>query len=430
MISTEENLPAEEGHLARTLLMGLLAVVFGGPVPFIIHFASHQFLYLFYLAVIVCVVLCVVARRQSLERVQTVMPYLAWLALFLAWGTFFSRHPSNVIPDVNRCLLRNFLLVGAVAMALTNVKGLGKAARLFQVMAMINFGIAVYEVVRPELIEEIAFTADPDATAFDVDRPAGLWSNPNEAAFAYLFALLLSHWDRGPVAWAGRLACVGGILLTGWRSGMYLLVLWGLVQLVTLLVSLDWRRAALLIIGLPVVLAVCVVVMVNLPQPNLEDRQSLFAGRAWISGKATCAGKTRAMAWRPRPPSLRLERALAGSWHLLFSERTPRPVFGSGAHNIYLAVLGESGIVGFAGYLAVLFYGCYRAWKANVSRNDWVALMLLWLSYLFIGFVWHNQLTSLIGMVMVGVLYQLPGSLERQAKAAWMTNLRGEYALQ
>src|SRR5205085_5469799 len=51
------------------------------------------------------------------------------------------------------------------------------------------------------------------------------WSNPDEAAYAFVVAFILSLWIHGPLAWAGRFAAVTGIFLSASRSGVLALFL-------------------------------------------------------------------------------------------------------------------------------------------------------------------------------------------------------------
>jgi O-antigen ligase len=80
-------------------------------------------------------------------------------------------------------------------------------------------------------------------------------------------------------------------------------------------------------------------------------------------------------------------------------------------HNIYLTVAGETGMLSFVTYLFVIGLGLKRLAHMGGTQLERMTGTLMWLFYLLIGLVWHNQLTSAAGMVYIGLLLSLPAAL-------------------
>ena len=85
-----------------------------------------------------------------------------------------------------------------------------------------------------------------------------------------------------------------------------------------------------------------------------------------------------------------------------------------GAHNIYVAVLGEIGPLGFAAYLAVLAVGLAALLRAPPGGTDRVVLALMWLTYLMSGLDSHTQITAFTGMIYIGLLLVAPRAVARE----------------
>ena len=411
--------PGAEGvSLPRWVALAFLALVYSGGLPFLAA-VSPYLLYGGYAVLAACVCLCVLPRPVALNRVLCLRAYLLWILFYVVWGTAFSWDPGLVLPEGGRVLVRNAFLTGAFVLTVGRRRHLAALARLIGLTAVVNFGICAYEALNPSLIEDLARVLNPDATAFNVFRPAGLWSNPNEAAFAFLFALLLSRWDRGLCAWLARLAALAGIYLTASRTGLYLVVgcgtLYGLFKLRAL--ARDARRAAVVlnvawVAGLGLVVLLLVLPLQFDVSDNYITRRVLDYSEASTRG---AGGESRA-----ELAAQALDAALNGPWHgyglFTFQDLAGSGVYSvtsTGTHNVYLAVFGEVGLVGLCVYLAVLGLGLLRLVTCRAVPEDLFPTALLWGSYLIIGVAWHNQLISLSGMIYVALLYHLPGLLGR-----------------
>jgi O-antigen ligase len=400
-----------------------LALAYAGVLQFVGAFSPYA-LHACYAGIAACAAVCVLMEPRAVDRVGPFGPYLLWIAFYVIWGTIIAWDPSQVLSDAVRVVLRNCVLAGAFAIAVGGQRHLGALARLFQVGAVVNCAICLYEAQNPRLIEDIARFLNPATTAFSVSRPAGLWSNPNEAAFAFLFSLLLSHWDRSLWAWAGRLASVAGIYLTASRTGLYLLLfcglLYGLLKLAALL--RDPRRVAIALNVAWVAGFALVLLLLTVPMSfDVSDSYNVqrlldYSESATRGGRGDTRVEVAADAFEAALRSPLVGYGLFAFQDLGTAEHG-EAVTSAGAHNIYLAVFGEVGLVGLAGYLAVLGLGVVRLIGVRARREDWFIGALLWSTYLLIGFTWHNQLTSMLGVIYVAVLYSIPRLIARPARA-------------
>jgi O-antigen ligase len=88
-----------------------------------------------------------------------------------------------------------------------------------------------------------------------------------------------------------------------------------------------------------------------------------------------------------------------------------------GAHNIYLSIWGEAGVPMLGLYLAVLWIGARRAFKAPIPAFDKGLLLLMWCDYFLIGFTWHGQLGDFNGLIFSCLLFVLPATLTTSSEA-------------
>jgi O-antigen ligase len=349
--------------------------------------------------------------------------YLLWILFYVVWGTAVSRDSTLVLPEAVRLLLRNLFMTSALVLALGDRRHLAVFARLVGVAAVINCGISLAEANNPSLAEDLARLLNPGVTNVLAERPSGLWTNANEAAFAFLFALLLSRWDRGWVAWLVRLAGVVGIYLAASRTGMYLVVLCalslGVFRLRSLLRS---TQAAAVVLNLAWVGGIGLVVLCAALSVTIDVSDDRRVNRILDFSESTTqeqGGLSRADL-----AAQAAEAAMNGPWYgrgaFAFQDVTGAEGelgMAVGAHNIYLAVWGEVGPVGLCVYLGVLGLGVFRLFARPASLGDWLGAALLWTSYLIIGFAWHNQLASLSGMIYIALLHRLPGVIALPAAA-------------
>lgn len=407
-------------QISRLVLTVLTALVFfSGAYRFLI-FVSPLLLYGFYLTLLLCIGACLYGEREVNHRLKTFYPYLVWILFFFLWGTIFSGYKAMVIPIVIRDIGTTFLVLGTVAIVLPDRVALVRFSKLVQLAVIINTAISVWELSNPDLITNIALQLNDQATAFNELRPGALWSNPDEAAYALVIGFLLSLWTRGPLAWAGRFAAVTGIFLSASRSGLLALLLsLGLYLIFKVRLALFSPGRVVLLINSLAGIA-CLIWVLSFSGFSVDAD---FSNNWTLSRILDFTESTYDKGVRTEVTGQALDTALQTLWIgngvLSFEdENQPYSALITGAHNIYLVTLGETGILGLLIFLTVIAIGIYRLVKTNLAISDRAILLALWLAYLTIGFFWHNQFTSVAGMLYLALPYYLPGMLaQAQPKA-------------
>jgi O-antigen ligase len=350
---------------SRNLLLFLLAFTFSGAVSFLQLF-SPFLLAAYIVTLLACIAVCILIDPSLIDKSVFVWPYAAWLIYFFAWGTLFSRDQAAVLPDVLRVLAKDFLILGAVAVAIVDRRHISRLAGLIQIAVIINLGISVWQLIDPQALVSLAYALDPASVSFSALRPAGLWINPNEAAFALLMGLLISGWVRGPLAWAGRMSAIAGLYLTASRSGLYILLLCAFVY-VAFRVK-PWRIRYSLV---PAVLAGAAVLggfalmVVERPPEGLELNVEQGSTLSRVLDVTESVATARGVETRGEITLQAAQAALEAPWYgygiftfqgtSIASLQSPLPYLG--AHDIYLVVWGETGILSLLTYLLVLGIG-------------------------------------------------------------------------
>lgn len=400
---------------ARGLLIALVAFSFSGAVFFLIDI-SGDLLYAYYFATLVCTAYCVWRYPSVLPNLKSILPYLGWVIFFFAWGTLVSLGPDLVFSEAVKATARNILFLPAVVAAVMTRRDLRNLSRYVQVAAIANCAISIYEAFNPDLITQIAYSLDPNNTAFDATRPAGLWSNPNEAAFAFILALVLSYWTPGLLGWAGRAASLLGIYLTASRSGFYIVLLLAVLFAVFKLRPWLSRPRALSLLLCIAAFTGWVGLLVVDNWDTIAQNTSLGSNLTRVLDVTESASTAIGQEGRAEIAVAALRADLDAPWFgyglFTFTGFTDSVALGSpvavAAHNLYIAVWGEAGVLGIAAYLLVLLVGINRLFYSNLRAEERFMAGLMWIAYLIIGFVWHNQTTSMLAMLYVGLLYHLP----------------------
>jgi O-Antigen ligase len=412
-------------RLSRGTLFVLLFVIYIGGLPFFISF-SPALLYGNYVVYAICAVGILSFEWRASRNLLSTVPYLGWLLIvYCCWGTLVAGADVS-LSQVVRLFVRNALVISLFELAVVDRQGVARAADCFQIGALFNLAIALRELSDPGLVIKLAFMLDPNASSFSELRPAGLWSNPNEAAFSYIFAFFLSYWARRPLAWIGRLGCLIGVCLTASRTGIYVLILCSTIYLVLNLRSMlfNYRRLALLLLS-GAVLAAAVAIFSGSSIPR-----SLDLSKQWQLNRILDFSEKRTLgaedSSRLQIAQEAIERALERPWtgHGIFSFQGPSAfstgssLLSTGVHNVYIAVWGETGIPGLVSFLLLLAYGLRRLFNPRIARDERSILLLMWISYLVIGFTWHNQFSPFAGMLFIALLYHLPNVLGHYSKTA------------
>jgi O-antigen ligase len=396
--------------LARSALLVLLAVVYSG---FFIQRAGSMA----YLAMMGLMFIIVILDPERRLDARPVIPYLAWIAFFGLWGLLVSPAPAQVRTDALRLIFHNFLIVGALVVALRHRGDFIHLARLVQIVVIASFLIAVRGLTDPGFI--VALTGEP---SIDPNRAAALWVDPNFASVAFLLGLLICGTDRGLLAWVARAAAIGGIILTFSRMGLILLVVVAVIFLVHRLRQMRFgfghAVTMMYLIALLAVAALGGYMVVGPPDVHVElaDTDVPLNERIFDLTEE----QTRETGGRTRG-ELALEAAqaaLAGPWHGsgIFEYQDPRrfpttsPLRESrvGAHNLYVVAWGETGILGLFLFLSVLVLGISKMLLLNMSTTDRFIGLMMWLGYLLTGLVLHHQFDSPVSIFHAGLLFLFP----------------------
>lgn len=396
--------------LARHGLLIQLAVIFSGAFLFIVGISSLA-LYLFYVVFTGLVGLCLYLDRGSRQRLKAIWPYVAWIVIYSLWGLLVSPTISAALPEVVRMIARTLLFVGAVPIVLAD-RGLYRAFNwLVQLAVLVNCAIAAYQANDPSAIVWLSSLAgsaidDPDTTRF-----GALWLNANEAAYAYLFGILISLGHRGWLTWAGRAAALIGILLAASRSGIYILLVCAAIYLAVQLWQArpSFGQLVLIVNGIAwLALAIFLAYQsgggwltdLDLPRLTVLTR----AADPWEQGAAVGYA-------RYQLTQTSLQGALSVPWYgagiFTFSG-----VFGGvsdevdvGSHNIYLVAWGELGPIGLALYLITLALGILFTLQAGLTHAWRLNALLFWVAFAMIGLAIHHQFVGVMYMVFVGLIY-------------------------
>jgi hypothetical protein len=350
-------------------------------------------------------------------NLRSVLPYALWLVLYALWGTFFHLEQQVILPEIIRMLFRQMLILAAVAVAMRNLRDAAWVAGMIQITVWVNAALCLWEVIDPDVLTRLVYFANPDDPEYSDQRPAGLWYNPNEAAFAFLFAYLLSYFARGRLLpLATRVLAVIGIFCTASRSGTYLWITCASVVFIGDMVLRGFRRKHGMIVAAVGVAAALFAVAVVDQAFSVERSVSQSYQLSRLLDATEEENKESGQGTRLELTRTAIAAAFEAPWHghgaFTFQGWThPRlpSVLYTGAHDIYVALLGETGYLGVLSYLLLMAFGVRSSVRANLPGFQRVVLVLLWLIYLFIGFVWHNQFTTFMGLVYAGLLWRLPG---------------------
>jgi O-antigen ligase len=407
-------------RVSRTVLFLGIFVIYTGALPFFITF-SPDLLYGTYVVIGACAAGILSFERVATRNLLSIVPYLVWLLVFYCyWGALIAA--GNLPEDeVIKMFVKNLVVLSAFSLAVIDRRDLARAARWFQIGALFNLAICFWELWDPEVILTLAVGRDPEANAFNVLRPAGLWRNPDEAAFAFIFAFLISYWARRPLAWIGRLACLVGIYLTASRTGVYVLALCGAIHLAFRLRSQGFffRCLKWLSLSLAATAAAALVLTESTTLRTVDVSNQWQVRRIFDlaeNGDRGANEPTRLEIAREAIERI-WERPWIGHGIFSFDPYFENSAISIGVHNVFLLVWGETGIPGIITYLLVLAEGMRRIVRPRIAKSEASILLLMWISYLLIGLTWHNQFTAFAGMLYVALLFHLPSVTQRDSDA-------------
>lgn len=324
------------------------------------------------------------------------------MVLFLLWvglSSIWAENPGNARTDFTRYAL-NFILFLIV---FTAARGRREVGWILGTFVGATIVAAAYGIVT---------NPDPEA-----ERLASTLLDPNELAALMVAGLVLgaalAAVPRGSPGWrllagAGALLCAIGVCLTVSRGGLVAL---GVVLLASLFFAGRWRRLAapaVLLIGL-----LAVFYFAEVAPPEARERVTTLEGGTgridiWTVGwrmveanpvRGVGAGnfQVSSVHYLLEPGTIRRSD---------FIVDTPKV-----AHNIYLQVLVDLGVVGLVLFLAVIGFSLWATWRAArlfmrqgdermelMARGLLLALLGILAADFFLSDNFNKHLWLLLGM--------------------------------
>jgi O-antigen ligase len=405
-------------RISRTLLFIAIFVIYTAALPFFIT-VSPDLLYGTYVVIGICGVVIISFERRAHRNLLSVAPYLIWLLIFYCfWGSIVSTSADLPEDEVMKLFTKNLVVLGGFALAVHDRRDLARAARWVIIGALFGLAICFWELWDPNVILTLSLGRDPESNAFNLLRPAALWRNPDEAAFAFVFGFLISRWAGRRLAWIGRLGCLIGIYLTASRTGVYVLALCGLIYLALKLRlrGFFFRCLKTFSLGLAATAAVVVVLTssTSLRSIDLSDQWQISRIVDFAEKRDRDSTAPTRLEIAQRAIELISARPWLGTGVFSFDPDLGNTGSDIGVHNVFILVWGETGIPGVVAFLLVLALGIQRSLHPQIQESERHTMLLMWISYFVIGLTWHNQFTAFTGMFYAALLYHLPSVLRRR----------------
>lgn len=413
-ISAGDRERLKAARIASLTLLVCLAIVYSGGERYF-YLISHTLEYGFYMLMVACVLLIVGTSGIRTGAILCALPYVAFVVAYTVWGLIVSPVQSQVAADAAKAALLNVFLFAGVLAAVRDRWALATLAFLIQLAALGNVALLLWETADHTVTRSLANFGQ---TVYDiVERPGGLWVQPNDAAVAFLFASLLSFWARGPraIIWLARLGAAVAIFLTASRTGMYPLILCSaLFGVMALMTSRVDRRLWIVVLGLGGAAAVLIGAAFLFAEGPLVA--TWLATNYDLTRFLDLGQSLRAASDPSRTDSARvwLAKAIGGPWQGAGIYSFQGSLTLQGAHDMYIMVWGETSIASLVAYVGVLGFGLLRSLRRAIPTRDRVSLVTMWAVYLAIGLSTHNQFTSVVGITVVALLYCLPEVLSER----------------
>ena len=344
------------------------------------------------------------AKRRDFLTTHPAMSFvllglLAWAALSTTWA----ESPGHAFETTYRLAL-NAMLFLIVFTAVATKK------HVVWVLAAFLLGAAV------SALYGIAFPAPPDSIYDTIERAGGAGADPNELAFLMVASIVIAGafavWSKAPLVRIGALAviafCTATIFMSVSRSG---LVSMGVALLAAVVIGGRWRKPALALLVIMTVSAFGYFTFYA--SPEVRDRITLGEGGSgrtdiWEVGSRMVEDKPVAGVGAGN-------FQVASIHYLLEPGALQRDEYivdhPKVAHNIYLQVLAELGVIGLALLLAILAFSLVSAFRAARSFNAAgdtrmellaraliVALLAILAANFFLSEIYSKQLWLLLAL--------------------------------
>jgi O-antigen ligase len=345
-------------------------------------------------------------EREQRERIFSHPAFLFVLTLFLGWtliSATWAEHPDATLDVFTRYVPNAFLFLIVYAAVRTRDQLLWVVGA-FVIGAFLS---GVYGLIVPP-------------PAADIGRLAGAGGDPNETAAAMVAGLALA--TALGMAMRGRpfvrtacfvaaIICMLALFLTSSRGGLIALA----VALIAAVFLGGRRRGTMLAAALAAVL-VTVFYFATIAPDDVRERVTHPEGGTgrvdiWKVGWRMVENNTIEGVGAGNFPTSSIHYLLEPGKLVRddFIVDTPKV-----AHNTYLQVLAELGIVGFVLFMTILLFGLVCAFKAHraaaaaedreldiIARATVVALVALFAAYFFVSRDYGKQLWLLLALAPV-----------------------------
>jgi O-antigen ligase len=292
-------------------------------------------------------------------------PAHAPLALFVIWSGWTCFWSVN--PDLTaERLITNLQLLVLVWLIWQSVRDLRQLRILLEGYVLGSCGAVVFTIINSR-----------NLVAIDLTRYAGAGADPNELGITLVLSLPMTYYLCTTArTWQSRVfwlfpipLCLTGVVLTASRAGL-------IATMVAFLGVSLWQAASSSRMRYATLIA-CVLILIaglaTVPKANLT-RYASIAGEV-SSGSV---GK-RTIIWR-EGMELFQHRPLTGIGAATFGYASA-PLLGKDlvAHNVYVSVLTETGIIGFLIFsLALSMFFIAAVHLGFAERSLWLTVMVIW----------------------------------------------------
>jgi len=297
------------------------------------------------------VVYCLITKRINLFRLPASKPYLLFIIICII-SVFFAPDRTTVLRYCVR-FASYFMVYVLAAAVLKSKKQIRNLIHIIFLSAIVPLLLGFYQM----------FMGTGYLQTGGFNRIYSTFGHPVPYGFYLMiilpFALVLFFWDSKfkptKYMWGAICLALGVSLIQTFTRGAII----GLV-IAAIVIGLRYKRVLIL---LPLILLVAVILF-----PDILHRFSDVSGPV---GEEASSVAWRINLWRKAFPMIR-SNLLLGNGLGSFLSHTSVKILGApaGAHNVYLRLAMETGLIGLAAYLWVIFALGKEAVKTYFSVSD------------------------------------------------------------
>jgi O-antigen ligase len=360
-----------------------------------------------------CLALFIGARSLPMLRLlHPMLPYLSWLACFLALGIVVS--PTPVMPMAITIIF--YTIISAITMAIFTYRSsyLRIFANSTQWVLLLNI-IFLVLVIRYPNLQTIVTPDTTVADAYEVahERFTGLWGNPNMAGYVCIIAIILSVWATRWLAWTGRLSGIFIIYLTASRKAAILIAI---IFFMNIIIVQRKNLKSWALLGMGLLILITPVLFENRTMMNTISKLSTdrkISRMVDISEKRTGGDESRVDLFKQWLPVVS-----AAPWYGYglgsmagydpHSQAPRKELYSIGTHNTYIGIWVDVGFFGFAGFMVIFLFYVFKYCRSKFSPSIQWALLALMTTNVLILTVSHSHLFCAEGIMAFSLFFLLP----------------------